>query len=467
LKLIKILSDERINQNIMKIFFKQTPIMALLLLVAFNTQATALTTLYSFTGGSDGFNPYAGLIFTNGVLYGTTAEYSYNYTYGTVFMLNTNGTGFATLHNFGYNDGSSPYAKLTLSGQTLYGTTIYGGNQGGNGVVFKLNTNGTGYATLYNFTGYADGGNPYAGLILSGNTLYGTTFNGGNEETGNLFKINTNGTSFTVVYSFSALSDYGTFNGTNNDGADPYTSLVLVNNTLYGTTQYGGGNDNGTLFKVNTDGTGFTVLHSFNYSDGSSPYGGLILFSNLLYGTTETGGSSGYGTMFKINTNGTGFTTIHNFINSDGAYPRGSLTLSGNTLYGATYEGGSNGGYGTLFQVNVNGTGFTNLYSFSSGDGSFPNGDLILSGNTLYGTTLGGGTPGDGTVFALALPPPTPIPLNISFAIGRVILSWSNPTFALQAAPAVTGTYTNIPGATSPYTNIITGLQMFFRLQSD
>src|SRR5206468_2874221 len=131
---------------------------------------------------------------------------------------------------------------------------------------------------------------------------------------------------------------------------------------------------------------------------------GLVLSGSTLYGTTSGGGGSGYGTVFKINTNGTGFTNVHNFIYSDGAYPLAGLILSGNILYGTAY-GGGNSGNGVVFKVSTDGTGFTNLYSFTgpsppnNDGGANPAAGLNLSGNTLYGTTVGGGSAGNGTVF--------------------------------------------------------------------
>src|SRR5450759_2288652 len=195
----------------------------------------------------------------------------------------------------------------------------------------------------------------------------------------------------------------------------------------------------------------FTTLHSFTYgSDGAFPYAGLILSGNTLYGTAYDGGSSGNGTVFKVNPDGTGFTNLHSFTalsnstNSDGAYPEAGLILSGNTLYGTTSGGGSSGD-GTVFAVNTNGTGFTTLHSFTYGsDGLWPYAGLILSGNTLYGTTSGGGSSSDGTVFSLSLPPAqlTIIPYG-----ANVILTWPTNAagFTLQSttnlvSPAVWST---------------------------
>jgi uncharacterized repeat protein (TIGR03803 family) len=146
------------------------------------------------------------------------------------------------------------------------------------------------------------------------------------------------------------------------------------------------------------------------------------------------------------------------------------LILSSNLLYGTTAHGGI-AGNGTVFVVSTNG-GFTNLYSFtalvSSGnsDGANSKAGLIVSSNVLYGTAVNGGTSHAGTVFALNLNSSvaTPIPLVIQLAGNAVVLSWANSTFALQSAPVVNGTYTSIPGAATPYTNLISSAQQYFRL---
>jgi uncharacterized repeat protein (TIGR03803 family) len=338
---------------------------------------------------------------------------------------------FTTLHtftaisgsNYTNSDGAQPYAGLILSGNTLYGAANAGGTNG-SGTVFAINTNGAGYTVLYTFTAInyngsfdtnSDGYSPETGLIISGNTLYGTTFAGGTNGSGTVFAINTNGTGFTVLYTFTALSGS---RYTNSDGAYPYGTLILSGNTLYGEASEGGTNNGGTVFAINTNGTRFTNLYTFTFgNDGGDPVGGLTLSGNSLYGTTYGGGSFGHGTVFAVNINGTGFTTLHNFTtvsgspytNSDGANPDCTLILSGNTLYGTTTAGGTHG-FGTVFALNINNTNLTTLHTFAGGsDGRSPYAGLILSGNTLYGTAAGaqifpppeGGTNGSGTMFAI------------------------------------------------------------------
>jgi uncharacterized repeat protein (TIGR03803 family) len=240
------------------------------------------------------------------------------------------------------------------------------------------------------------------------------------------------------------------------------------------------------VFAVSTNGTGFTNLHSFNYSDGTTPHAGLILSGNTLYGTAYEGGSSGQGTVFTVHTNGTGFTNLYSFTavlnstNSDGAIPIGNLILSGNTLYGTAGYGGSSGA-GTVFRLNTDGTSFTNLYSLNgSSDGTRPYAGLILSGNTLYGTAFTGGSSGNGTIFSINL-----APLNIktnSLAVSQLsggmaqltYLGTPGAKFALDWAHGLNtpiiwtplATNTTTPDGYLIFTNTASGTNDFYRIRS-
>jgi uncharacterized repeat protein (TIGR03803 family) len=303
---------------------------------------------------------------------------------------------------------------------------------------------------------------------LSGNTLFGTAYFGGSAGYGTVFKLDNDGNNFTTLHSFTY---YGS------DGAYPAAGLVLSGNMLYGTAHSGGDWGYGTVFKLNTNGTGFVPILSCSWPDvGAGPFAGLVMSGNTVYGTTSSGGG-GYGTVFKVNTDGSGYTGLHAFTGgNDGGTPQAGLVLSGNVLYGTALWGG-NGSHGTVFQVNTEGTNFITLHSFEAGsynslgygtnsDGANPYAGLVLSGNMLYGTASAGGTNSWGTIFELRLLPAS-IPLNIQPINNAVVLSWTSSSFSLQAAAAVTGVYTNIPGATTPYTNTMTGPQKFFRLQAN
>jgi uncharacterized repeat protein (TIGR03803 family) len=371
------------------------------------TNGTGLTVLKYFTNSPDGASPHAGLVLSGNTLYGTTSAGGTTGN-GTVFAVNTDGTGYTNLYSFqGGNDAARPDAGLVLSGGTLFGTT-YGGGLYGGGTVFAIHTDGTGYTNLYSFQFGGDGGYPIGDLALSGNTLYGTAEQGGNNGNGTVFKINTDGTGYTNLYTFSAL-----VNNTNFDGAAPLAALLIYGGTLYGTANAGGTGGSGTIFAINTDGTGFTNLYSFSAttytgqgnnftnSDGAVPTTPLFLSGGTLYGTTSQGGQYNNGTLFNISTNGTGFTVVHTFTgNSDGSNPSG-LSLSDGTLFGATYHGGSSSGDGVIFSIATNSTVLNTIYSFANLNLGDPQAGVVLVGGTLYGTTEYGGTYNNGMVFAV------------------------------------------------------------------
>jgi uncharacterized repeat protein (TIGR03803 family) len=480
-------------ESFMKTCFKKRLLMPALiiglgLILTGRAVAQTNTILHKFTG-SNGANPHAGLILSGNTLYGTTSQGG-SLAPGTVFRIDTDGMNFTNLYNFKEegdddgiltnSDGDEPLAGLILSGNTLYGTGSSGGTSG-DGTVFNINTDGSSFTNMHNFTG-SDGFGPEAGLIISGNTLYGTAFAGGSGGKGTVFAINTDGSGFTNLYNFTATDPV---TGTNSDGAFPQAGLIISGNTLYGTTTSGGTNGEGTVFAINTNGMGFRNLYSFTTtdppigtnSDGANPQAGLILSGNTLYGTASGGGIAGKGTVFAINTDGSGFTNLYSFTatdpdtgtNSDGANPVAGLILSGNTLYGTATSGGSSGN-GTVFAIHTDGTGFTNLYSFNGGgigDGSFPLAGLILSGSTLYGTTDLGGSSGNGTVFSLSVTLPSAPQLTIMLSGTNVILTWpTNVTgFTLQTATNLVSPVVWIPvSGQNAVTNPVSGKQMFYRL---
>ena len=279
------------------------------------------------------------------------------------------------------SDGASPFGALILSGNTLYGTASGGGSYA-LGTLFAMNTDGTGFTNLYNFTDGTD--SPDSALVLSGPNLYGTTPGDGY---GIAFLINTNGTGFTSIHVFTGVTY-----GYRADGAEP-SGLALCGNCLYGMSE-GLGGSGGLLFAINTNGPTFSAVVNFASSQGFN-CSALISSGTNLYGAAMDGGPDGNGAIFKVNTNGSAPTVLHGFargtsfwpdiINSDGAVPVGALFLSGNTLYGTTSSGG-NTGNGSVFAVNTNGLGFTNLYFFSAtnssdqnNDGAHPQSSLVLS----------------------------------------------------------------------------------------
>lgn len=452
--------------------------------------------LHSFTvtsdvssTNSDGAAPVGRLVLSGNFLYGT-AEEGGAWGDGAVFGVGIGGAGFTNLHSFTTisgpyytnSDGANPDGGLVLAGGILYGTAGSGGSSG-YGVVFSIHTDGTSFTNLHGFSN-SDGAYPYGSLTISGNTLYGTTYGGGNAGSGTVFRLKTDGSAFTNLHSFAAGS-YSSVYYINRDGANPDSGLILSNNTLYGTAYSGGTGGAGTVFSLQTDGSGFTNLHFFTAAtnapytngDGAYPHAGLILVGNSLYGTTLGGGASAGGTVFRINTDSSGFTNLHSFTatlppaysNGDGSEPDAGLFLSGNTMYGTASSGGSSGD-GVVFSVNTIGEGFAVLYSFPGvNGGASPGGDLILSNNILYGTTIEGGSAGNGMAFSLFVVQP----LAIARSGTNVILTWpTNATgLSLHFTTNLLGTNwsANLPApivinGQNTVTNSISSARMFYRL---
>src|ERR1035437_6468331 len=165
---------------------------------------------------------------------------------------------------------------------------------------FNLTGMAQGFTTQHNFTSTPDGANPKQLGWMNG-YFYGATANGGANDKGMIYRFNTNGPVFTPVYNFTGATD---------NGRSP-NNLLVTGSTIYGTTTYGGTNDVGMIFSVNTNGTGFTSLYSFaSEPDGHYPLAGLILSGGTLYGTASVGGTNSGGALFKINTNGTGYAIL-------------------------------------------------------------------------------------------------------------------------------------------------------------
>ena len=359
--------------------------------------ATAqLSALHSFPTVADASAHPGTLTLMGASLYGMTEFGGANNT-GTVFKIDTNGANFSLLHTFNGTDGAMPSGLLTAQGPVLYGATAYGG--GHSGTVFKLKADGSAFATLHVFNGGSnDGAKPcvYGGVILSGAQLYGATAAGGANNLGTLFRLSTN----SDVFGYTLLHH---FSGGAADGAKPWGQLVLAGGILYGTSTEGGSHNGGAVFKIDTNGAGLAVLHSFGgVGDGAFPAGGLTLSGGTLYGFTAKGGVSNGGTVFKLGTNGTGYSVLRQITSAaDGFEPLGPPVVKGPIIYGYAPLGGVSNA-GTAFLLNTNGTGFTVLRNFSGlTDGGLPFTSPTLVGSTLYGSTLSGGAGGGGVVFQL------------------------------------------------------------------
>jgi uncharacterized repeat protein (TIGR03803 family) len=369
------------------------------------------TMLHSFTGSPDGYQPRSMLLQgSDGNFYGTTLYGGTNGT-GTVYRISPDGSE-TILHTFDAyaDDGGNPAAGLVLgSDGNFYGTVSYGGTNlyDNQGTVFLISPNGS-EATVCSFgSSPYDGINPNAGLVLgSDGNFYGTTYQGGTNSKGTVFRVSLNGNR-TTLYSFGSYP---------HDGVTPsYAALVQGSDSnFYGTTLSGGTSNAGTIFRISPSGS-YTNLYSFGGypTDGGTPEAGLVQGSDGdFYGTTASGGlaANNDGTIFRISPSGS-YTILYSFVgylNYDGVTPWAGLVQgSDGNFYGTTLSGGTSD-QGTVFRISPSGS-YTNLYSFVGypTDGGYPatgNGLVQGSDDSFYGTTSDGGTNGTGAVFKLTVP---------------------------------------------------------------
>lgn len=370
-----------------------------------SARAQTFTVLYSFTGGFDGANPYAPPILDSaGNLYGTTSAGGSSLWCaigcGTVFTINPAGNE-SVLYSFaGDQDGESPlYGPMLRDGAgNLYGNTSSGGRNGG-GTVFRLNP--ANKEIIVSLSGVTGPESPTGALAVdaSGNG-YGTTIDGGTGcapyGCGTVFEINRAG-KVTLLHSFQ---------GGATDGLTPFAGVIRDSaGNLYGTTFNGGPNNAGTVFKVDSTGKE-TILHAFDSVDGDNPFGGLVRDNaGNLYGTTDGGGPTFAGEVFKLDPAGN-LTVLYGFCSqsgcADGYAPFGTLIRdSAGNLYGTTVAGGDTFN-GTVYKLDTSGK-LTVLHSFNG----TTDGAQILTGLTfdkagnLYGTASYGGAYGYGTVYKI------------------------------------------------------------------
>jgi uncharacterized repeat protein (TIGR03803 family) len=387
--------------------------------------AQTLTVLHGFTNGGDGGGPAGTLSLDgSGNLYGTT-YIGGAHGVGTVYKLSHRGSGWvlSTLYTFtGGSDGSYPAAGVTIGPNgRLYGTTGRGGNHGcdggGCGVLYELRPPTTICGALscpwiqtivHQFTGGDDGGLPSNGSLVfdSAGNMYGTTQLGGPPNQGTVYKVQHSGGSWieSVLYSF------------HRDGVDgkmPAAGVILDHaGNLYGTTPYGGLFLNGTAFKLTPQGSGWTeqILQDFPGPEGAMPLAGLILDgAGNLYGATLTGGAGAGGNVYELSPPGSysNFTELYDFVaftDNSGPASVPVMDASGN-LYGSRAGSISGNDPGSIYKLTNNGGSWTEvtLHNFAGGsDGSNPIGGVTRdSHGNLYGTTFYEGPGGAGMVWEI------------------------------------------------------------------
>jgi uncharacterized repeat protein (TIGR03803 family) len=379
-------------------------------LLGAGTLRAQITTLTSFDGTNIANPNTANLVVSGGIIYGTASNNVDPNANGTIYSLPVSGGTPTVLSSFNYSVNGGEPGGLMLNGDTLYGTTFAGPN-GTNGTVYSVPLTGgaPNILTTFNYNNGSGGYGPSGGsLVLSGNTLYGTTYAGGTSNNGTVFSLPLSGGTPTILTNF---------NGSN--GWYPSGNLILSadGTTLFGTTSEGGAYNDGVVFSLPVIGGTPTILASlgaYGGATGMTPPAGLTLSAEgrTLYGVANVGGYYGDGVVFSVPVTGSSNgnpTLLAVFNGTNGNQPNSNLLLVGDTLYGTTSGGGANG-YGDIFSVPVDGSGvITDLADFNGANGSYPTGGgLTLDGTTLYGTTWRGGANDYGTVFSLALPVPEP-----------------------------------------------------------
>jgi uncharacterized repeat protein (TIGR03803 family) len=355
-------------------------------------------------------------------------------------------------------------ALLLGADNALYGTTILGGTNN-LGAIYRVTQDGSDYRILHSFDDSQNDESPIAGVIQASNgALYGTTASISitANPSGGLFRMNPDGSDYTVL---------------TNAGFSEAALLQAQDGALYGTS-----NGSNTVFKIHLDGSGFTILHTFSGTDGSFPIGQLIQATNgFLFGTTRSGGTSNEGTIFMINTNGNGFQVLHNFndgeIPGDSPNPEAGLALGpGSLFYGTTSGGNVPNQHGTVFKINQDGSGYEQLVSLPGA--ANPTASLVQGQSQgdigiLYGTTEGGGNGGGGFIFTILVNPPLSItPVTSQTAGNQVSLFWPGwaLNYVLQSTTNLgTGNWVNVTNGVP-----VTGVQLpnptnastFYRLVS-
>lgn len=308
------------------------------------------------------------------------------------------------------SDGASPAARLLVgSDGTFYGTTTTGGNYGA-GNVFSVTSNGI-FNDIFDFRSFTENNGltdsdfgPNELASAPHGSFFGTTQRGGTNQDGTIFKVSPTGQEVDV-HIFSAPGE----NSTNSDGINPSPALVLgPDGNYYGTTQAGGTNGTGTIFQLTPNGN-FTTVYTFTAynassenSDGAMPNSLTLGADGNFYGTCELGGANAEGTFFEITTGGT-FTLLYSFgaTTNDAAYPQAQMIQAADGNFYGTSANGGAFGAGTVFSASSNGT-INLLYSFTGGDdGGDPMAPLALSSNGNFYGVTDEGINAAGTIFEL------------------------------------------------------------------
>lgn len=381
--------------------------------VLLSSASYTLTTPWTFDNGVGGANPLANLVADNsGNLYGTTTSVSGDSFKGGIFEIPAGTTNLVSLGTFSFNGGNGlpSMSPLVYDGNGhLFGTTNEGGDNG-EGSVYEVDlTQATpAVTTIASFDpddsaveGGNQGLNPQGRLALdpSGN-LYGATVSGGGDSTnGTIYEIADPSGVSPSIQTLAAFDD-------TNTGYGPDSGVVYYNGVLYGATNHGPNNNGDEIYNYNI-GTQTLSEQVDTASDElvDGDINGVIVDSsgNLFFSSQSGSFASEDGSIFEVAPGSSSYTTLATLTGNGGPdEPVGPLTIGpdGN-IYGTTVHGGTTGD-GTVFEMDANTHVVTALASFdNSTTGSESNGGLVFVGNNAFGTASSGGADHDGTVFEL------------------------------------------------------------------
>ncbi|HEX4263864.1 MAG TPA: choice-of-anchor tandem repeat GloVer-containing protein [Verrucomicrobiae bacterium] len=385
-----------------------------------------------FNGLTNGADPIAGLVLAaDGKLYGVTTDGG-STGGGMFYSVTTNGP-ITPVGSLVTSQGAGSASSLTVGPDgSFYGTTYYGGARDA-GTVFRFTTNGV-FSLLASLGGGTSGANPYARLCFGPDgALYGAAYNSGFGNGGTLFRLTTNGSAFQTIMSFTNAQT----------GGSPYGGMALgPDGALYGTTQYGGTNSGqGTVFRLTINGTNYTFasLVVFNNTNGANPQGTLLDGGDgFLYGATFAGGTNNNGTIFRINTNGA-FNTVAWFMGTNGYQPLGGLVRGPDgAFYGAGYGNFSNSRL--VYRVTTNGI-LTSFFPLPGNYGTTDFGSPVAGpdGN-IYVALYDGGVTGGGLLFRLT-----------TNGISAIVSSFTLATGFQPFGTPIFGTDGNLYGTTYNY----------------
>lgn len=329
------------------------------------------TKLYDFSG-NDGRYPISEFVNSGDTIFGTTIQGGENWN-GTIFRIKSDGTNFKNLYTFKDTNGMNPCGQLFIKGSILYGTTRLGGRYF-KGNLFKMDTNGNNFQTLFNFMDSL-GTCPESPLLFIGDTIFGIAGYGGKYQQGVLFRINIDGNNYKKLKEFDGTSS-----------GNPFGSMVFLNNYLFGVTS-------NSIYKIKTDGSDYQIIKSFTGTNNGipAPTTSLLLIDSTFYGGACAGNS--YSNIYKIKTDGTGFEEVFNFPAFSSVLPQRNLTFWNGIIFGMSL------GNNTIFRVSTDGKDYNIIYNFRDKNGTYPLGSLLQMNNCLYGMTHDGGLNGDGIVF--------------------------------------------------------------------